>query len=289
MVRMFMRKAHYYMVDKNKTDDETRVLAVSVANGLTQLGAFCGRRLVGTWEVSTPRHLTMDEARAHALEFWTRVFGATEEAPRPNGAILACVVPSHSDAWTRALTAVSETRALVVGPGLKTGIGMRLDSPGDVGSDRVANVVAARNDYGFPVVVVSLGTTTNIEVVDERGTFVGGAIAPGVMLGARALSEAAARLPLVELSVPRSVVGRNTREAIQAGVVLGEAARVDGLVDAVFEGLGSEAPLVVTGHHASVVNPLLRHQTVLDPTLTLRGLARIWRTNRRDAGKAGKR
>ena len=257
------------------------VLAVDVANGLTRLGAFDGDELLGSWEVSTPRHLTADEAREQALDALDRIGSDASSSDvdtdaRLQGAILSCVVPTHAEAWTRALASLSDSRPVVVGPGLRTGLRMRLENPGDVGSDRIANVVAAREKVGASALVVSLGTTTNIEVVDDAGAFVGGAIAPGVMLGARALDEAAARLPLVELQVPRRAIGRNTREAIQAGVVLGEAARVDGLLDVMAEELGGAPRVVVTGHHAAVVAPLLRHEVMLDEQLTLRGLALIW-------------
>lgn len=254
------------------------VLAVDVANGLTRLGVFDDDVLLAAQEVSTPRHLTADEAIEQVRDVLDRVHAdAGEPDVRPTGAILSCVVPSHAEAWTRALASVADSRPVVVGPGLRTGLRMRLENPGDVGSDRIANVIAARETAGAPVLVVSLGTTTNIEVVDDTGTFVGGAIAPGVMLGARALDEAAARLPLVELQVPRRAIGRNTREAIQAGVVLGEAARVDGLLDVIAEELGYAPRVVVTGHHAAVVAPLLRHEALLDERLTLRGLVLIWR------------
>lgn len=255
------------------------VLAVDVENGLTRLGMFAADKLVFAWEVSTPRHITSDEAGTQLR----RMLGEQAEGAELKGAILSCVVPSHSDAWTQALREVSPTRPLVMGPGLKTGLRVRVESPSEVGSDRVANVVAAKAAFGSPVVVVSLGTTTNVEVVDSAGSFVGGAIAPGVMLCARALSEAAAKLPLVELQTPRSAVGKNTREAIQAGVVLGGASLVDGLLCQVFEKLGTEAPVVVTGHHAEVLQPHIQHDCALDKTLTLCGLAHVWNLNRRNA------
>ena len=260
---------------EKKTD--THVLAVDVANGLTRLGVFVDGDLVGMGEFSTPRHLTADEAQAQAED----ILGRHLTGGPVDGAILSCVVPSHSQTWLRGLEHVSLSRPLVVGPGLKTGVRMRVESPSDVGADRVANVVAARACCGAPAIVVCMGTTTNLEVIDAQGAFVGGAIAPGVMLGARALSEAAARLPLVELRAPKSVVGKNTREAIQAGVVLGEAARADGLIDAAIDWLGMEAPVMLTGHHARAMAPHMRHEATLDEALTLRGLCAIWKANQR--------
>ena len=216
------------MARGEKNTDEKNLLAVDVGNTTTRLGLFADGELVSTWELTTRERLTVDEARmklAQALAMMGK--------PLPAESILACVVPTLTDVWRSALAATCGSRPLVVGPGLKTGIRMRYDDPSEVGADRVADVVAAREAYGAPVVVVDLGTTTNFEVVDGEGAFAGGIIAPGVALGARSLSAAAARLPMIELRAPAAVIGRNTRSAMQSGVVLGEVARIDGLLDAI--------------------------------------------------------
>lgn len=256
---------------------EKNVLAVDVGNTSTRLGVFSADgELAGTWELTTPERLTADEARAQVAQALSMLgVGA------PAASILACVVPTLSDAWRQALAGACGGRPLVVGPGLRTGVRMRFDDPAEVGADRVADVVAARERYGAPVVVVDLGTTTNIEVVDADGAFAGGVIAPGVALGARSLAEAAARLPVIELRAPEHAIGRNTRDAIRSGVVLGEVARVDGLLDAVAAELGCEAPVVLTGDGAEALAALLRHEARVDDTLTLRGLWLLWRSNQR--------
>ena len=251
------------------------LLAVDVGNTVTKFGVFAGDELVGTWEITTPERCTADEAWAQAARALDML-----DAPDPGSAILSCVVPSLADVWRTALGKLCGTRPYVVGPGLKTGIRMRYDDPSEVGSDRVADAVAARETYGSPVVVVDLGTTTNIEVVDEAGAFAGGIIAPGVALGARSLTAAAARLPMIELRAPERVIGRSTRAAMQSGVVLGEAARIDGLLDAVMGELGCDAPVVITGDGAVQVAALIGHEATVDETLTLRGLHHIWRLNR---------
>ncbi|WP_455136908.1 type III pantothenate kinase [Thermophilibacter sp.] len=255
---------------------EKNVLTVDVGNTTTRLGLFSGEELAGTWELTTPERLTADEARL-ALEQALGALGA----PAPAGAILACVVPTLTEPWSRALLAASASCPLVVGPGLRTGVRMLYDDPSEVGADRIADVVAARADYGAPVVVVDLGTTTNFEVVDAAGAFVGGIIAPGVALGARSLAAAAARLPMIELRAPARVVGRNTRDAMRSGVVLGEAARVDGLLDAIAGELGCEPPVVLTGDGAAELAALLRHAATVDDSLTLRGLRLLWSANQR--------
>ena len=255
---------------------EKTILAVDVANDLTRFGLFAGDVLEGVWEASTPGRLTTDEARQQAR------FVIDELCPGcvPDGAILSCVVPSHTDTWASALTDVAASRALVVGPRLRCGVRMRQDDPAGVGADRVANVAAAKELTGAPAIVVSLGETTNLEVVDEDGAFAGGIITPGLMLGVRALADAAARLPMVEPHLPHAVIGRNTREAMQSGAVYGEVARIDGLLDMAMEELGYPASIVLAGRYAKVISPLLGREHSVDEVLTLRGLALIWHANR---------
>lgn len=264
------------MTHAEKSAGEKNLLAVDVGNTTTRLGLFADGELVGTWELTTRERLTADEARMQLAQALPMMGEAAPEA-----AILACVVPTLADVWSRALAATCGGRPLVVGPGLKTGIRMRYDDPSEVGADRVADVVAAREAYGAPVVVVDLGTTTNFEVIDADGAFAGGIIAPGVALGARSLSAAAARLPVIELRAPRAVIGRNTRAAMQSGVVLGEVARIDGLLDAIAAELGCEPRVVVTGDGAAAMAGLIRHEALVDDSLTLRGLWHLWCANRR--------
>lgn len=274
------------------------MLAVDVGNTLTRLGLFEEEALCATWEATTPSRMTCDEARlmiANALREFARqarrgslasgeaACGADGHSASVEltGSILSCVVPSLTDAWTAALQAECARRPFVVGPGLKTGIKMKYRDPAEVGPDRVADLVAARVDYGAPLVVVDLGTTTNFEVIDASGTFMGGIIAPGLALGATSLAQAAARLPVIELKAPASVIGASTREAMQAGIVMGEVARIDGLLDMVFAELGCEADVVVTGADAAAMAALLQHEARADNTLTLRGLQRLFEMNRR--------
>lgn len=265
------------------------VLTVDVGNTTTNIGLFSIERnedssLAGTFEtallgscaLTTPARITADEARIQLEQARTLM---------PNnpldGVVLSCVVPTLTDPWRTALASACGGRPLVIGPGIKTGVRMSYDDPAEVGPDRIADVVAARATYGSPVLAIDLGTTTNFEVIDERGAFTGGIIAPGVALGARSLAEAAARLPIIELRAPERVVGRSTRAAMQSGVVLGEAARIDGLIDAVFEELEYSAPIVITGDGSESLAALLRHDATVDATLTLRGLALIWQANQR--------
>lgn len=253
------------------------VLAVDVGNTETCFGLFRDGKLVGRRALSTQARLTSDEALISTRGVLAMI--APEVAI--DGAILSCVVPPLTEVWLQALRELSASRPLVVGPGLKTGVKMRYHDPSEVGPDRVADLVAARERYGAPVVVVDMGTTVNVEVMDGTGTFLGGLIAPGFRLGAKALSDAAARLPMIELRAPRAVIGRSTREAMQSGVVYGEVARIDGLLDMIVDELGEKAPVVLTGDGAAVIATLLRHKSTVDETLTLRGLYLLWKANQR--------
>ena len=272
-----------------RTADEVRMLldqvlgvlrvdvrAVSAAEGADGVGRPAGSAMVAACSVGV--------ADGHVAG----VAAARLSASAPAAAVLSCVVPALERPWTAALERACTGRVLTVGPGLKTGMRMRYDDPAEIGPDRIADAVAARAVHGAPAIVVDLGTTTNIEVVDATGAFAGGIIAPGLALGARSLSAATARLPQVEPAAPAHVIGRSTREAMRSGVVLGEVARIDGMLDMVLaemraEGAAGEdpVPIVITGDDAAHLAALVRHDLIVDGTLTLRGLAELYRINRK--------
>lgn len=256
-----------------------QVLAVDVGNTTTSLGLFApggsaADEPLDTWEISTPERLTADEA----IIVLRQLMG---EGLPVAGAILSCVVPVLSEVWDGALGRVCQGRSHVVGPGLRTGMPMRYHDPSEIGPDRIADAVAARECQGAPVVAVDLGTTLNLEVVGTDGAFMGGLIAPGLALGAQSLSQRTARLPMIELTVPTAVIGRSTREAMLSGVVFGEVVRLDGLLDRVLAELGEPAPIVLTGDRASRMARLMSHEAIVDETLTLRGLHQLYLLNAR--------
>ena len=264
----------------NGRDAARTVLCVDVGNSDTNLGLFVGGELEATWKVTTTERMTADEARMRMAG----LFDMLERDGRRaicDDAVIASVVPGLTDAWVTATRALTGRRPLVVGPGVKTGVKMRYNDPGELGADRVADLVAARTAYTAPFIVVDLGTTTNFEVVDEGGSFVGVIIAPGVKLSAKALSDAAAQLAMVDLKAPASVVGKNTREAMQAGVVMGEVALIDGLIDMVWRELGYETDVIATGSDAAAIAALSQRVARTDEHLTLRGLSMLHTLNRR--------
>lgn len=270
------------------------LLAADVGNAAVRLGLAREGRLVACWELAADPAVTEDEAlgalagflRAAREGLARPVDDHDEEAVRaaaetPEDAVLSSVVPALTRAWASALTRLTGRRPLVVGPGVKTGLRVGYKDPGEVGADRIADLVAAREAYGAPVMVIDLGTATNVEVIDDEGAFAGGLIVPGMALGARALAAEAARLPEVEVRRPAELIGRSTAEAMRSGIVWGEVARLDGLASMVEDELGYEVPLVLSGEGAELLAELLSHRAVADPTLTLRGLVILHGRNRR--------
>lgn len=261
------------------------LLAIDVGNTQTVIGVYAGAELVHMWRVGTNKQHTADELRMKLRSLLESV-GATTADVR--GAALASVVPQLTSAWERAVGSIAGARAVVcTADNARALFSTDYPNPREIGADRVADAVAARAAYGAPVVVVDFGTATNIEVVDERGFFVGGVIAPGVETSAGALFSRATRLPAIELRDPHTAIGRNTEQAIQAGIVYGEADRVDGLVRRILGQLGlSEretcVPVVATGGLATLVAKHSSTITAVEPELTLEGLRLIFESQERE-------
>lgn len=257
------------------------LLAIDVGNTQTVVGVYDGEHLEHMWRVATNKSHTADELRVK-VEPLLASEGIAREAVR--GAALASVVPQLTQAWCAALERMLGAAPLVctaeaAGELFPT----TYANPGEIGADRVADAVAARVLYGAPVVVVDFGTATNIEVIDREGRFIGGVIAPGVDTSAAALFSRATRLAAIDLVDPHTAIGHSTEEAIQAGIVYGEADRVDGLVRRVFAQLGYEAPVVATGGLASRVAEQSSTITAINSELTLEGLRLIYELRKSDA------
>jgi len=252
------------------------ILAVDVGNTQTVLGLFSGEDLDGHWRVSTDPAMTADELRVKIDGLLASEGLGLADVER---IIVSSVVPRLTVAYEEMTQRATGKRPMVVGPGLRSGIRIAYENPAEVGADRIVNAVAAVREHGAPVVVVDFGTATTIDVIDASGAYIGGAIAPGVETSAEALFSRAARLSKVDLEAPDKVIGTNTRASVQAGLLLGEAAMVDGLVRRVFAEIGVEAPVVATGGLAARMAPLCETITAVDPDLTLKGLMAVYALN----------
>ncbi len=254
------------------------VLCISVRNERTTFGLFDGSDLVEDWKVSTDVRRTADE--------WGLLVrgltGQRETLPDVSGLCISSTVPvvlHELRAMTRAY--FPEAHAVVVGTGVKTGLPVQMDNPREVGTDRVANAVAAAERWGGPVIVVDLGTAIAFEVVNESGHYVGGVIAPGVDVSLAALRQRGAQLRQVEIERPRAVIAKNTIEALQSGAVHGFAGLVDGVVARIVDELGGgPVHVVATGDLDSAVVEACTSITDEEPLLTLHGLRLIFDRNR---------
>ena len=253
------------------------LLTVDVGNSTTVVGVFDGGELTHHWRMSTVARRTPDELAtllAGMLRLDGLRFGRAVE-----GLVVGSVVPQATETLRELAARYLEVEPIVVEPGVRTGISLRHDNPRDLGADRIANAVAAQALYGGPAIVVDFGTAISFDVVDRDGSFIGGAIAPGVSTSKDALVEHAARLPTVETVAPPSPIGRSTVTALQSGVVFGFAGLVDGIVTRITEELGPGVTAVATGGLASSVLQACRTLDHHDPWLTLKGLRLVWERN----------
>jgi type III pantothenate kinase len=253
------------------------LLAVDVGNTQTVFGLFDGDRLAHHWRVATEAERTGDELAAllaRLLELDDLGFDDI------TGLVLASSVPALTRSYEELAERHVRVPVLVLGPGVKTGIAILYDDPREVGSDRIANALAARERYGAPAIVVDFGTSTNFDAVSANGEFVGGVLAPGIETSMDALFVRAARLTKVDFAEPRSVIGKTTASALQSGLVYGFAGQVDGIVARMRGELGDTAPVIATGGLAELIAPHSQTIERVDPLLTLEGLRLVWDLNR---------
>ena len=251
------------------------LLAIDVGNTNTVLGLFLEDNLINSWRIKTDARQTADE-----LELIYR--GLLQGAPEVTGIALCSTVPSVLHEMRDMLERYyHDVPRVIVEPGIKTGVPILTDNPKEVGTDRIVNSLAAFTLYGGPSIVVDFGTSTNLDVVSDKGEFLGGALAPGIEISLDALANRAAQLRKIELVVPRNVIGKNTVEALQSGAIYGFAGQVDGLVDRIVDELGGSVTAVIaTGGLASIVLPESETITHHEPNLTLIGLRMVFERNR---------
>lgn len=252
------------------------ILAIDIGNSNIVLGCIRNSEILFEARMATDRIKTKDQYCAE-LKTMLELFHVSPE--EIDGCIVSSVVPQIQQSMVDAAERLTGKTCLTVGPGLKTGLRIRIDNPAQAGSDLIVGAVAAMEAYGNGLCVIDLGTATTICVIDRDGTFLGGTIAPGVMLSLNALSSGTAQLPGISLEKPRKVIGTNTVDSMRSGLLFGSAAMLDGMVERVEAELGYPTKVIATGGLARFIVPLCKREMVIDENLLLRGLEILYRRN----------
>ena len=252
------------------------LLVVDVGNTQTHFGTYRGDVLVEHWRFATVRESTADELGA-ALRNLLELRGV--QPGDLDASIVSSTVPQLEPEWVSMAERYLDHEMLAVGPGLKTGMAIRIDNPRELGADRLVNAVAAHARLGGPCIAVDFGTAVNYDVVSGEGEYVGGIIAPGVEISLDALTSRGAKLPRIDLVAPRSAIGKGTVDAIRSGIIYGFAAQVDGIVGRIREELGYQAPTIATGGLARHIVPFTTTIGEVDDLLTLAGLKLLYEYN----------
>ncbi|MGB9723501.1 MAG: type III pantothenate kinase [Chloroflexia bacterium] len=253
------------------------LLCIDIGNTNIVLGLYQGENLLYHWRIATDRERTADE---YAALFLTLLEHAGLEDASVYGAAIASVVPPLTGAFVDLCRRHLGVDPLVVDAGVRTGVRLRIENAREVGADRVVNAAAAFRKYGGPACVVDFGTATTFDAISAEGDYLGGAIAPGIGIAAKALTERTAKLPQVELVPPPQAIGRNTVQSMQSGILFGYVGLVEGMVARFRRELGPEMRVIATGGLAELIARETDVFQVVDPWLTLEGLRLVYELNR---------
>ena len=253
------------------------ILTIEIGNSTITLGGIEGEDIRFECRINTDRVKTSD---TYCIDLKTlfEIYGIDMGAIE--GVIISSVVPQVLNSVRTAIRKLLNTEPMVVGPGLRTGLDIRLENPGQIGSDLVAADVAALAEYQPPLIVIDMGTATTMTVLDPDGAHLGGCVCPGVKISLESLTAKTSLLPGIQLDKPRQALGRNTADAMRSGIMFGAAAMLDGMIDRFMEETGWAFTIVATGGLAKRIVPLCRHEILYDRHLIIKGLAKLYRDNR---------
>lgn len=253
------------------------LLVIDVGNTNTVLGLYDGDKLVHDWRIRTVVDHTIDEYGMLIYNLYKTSRISSRRIIKD--IIISCVVPPMLNILEPLCRKYFDIKPLIVGPGVKTGMPIFYDNPKEVGADRIVNAVAGYEKYKRDLIIVDFGTATTFDYVSKKGEYMGGCISPGIMISSEALFERAAKLPRVELSKPKAVVGKDTISSMQAGIMYGYAGLVDGICERIEAEVKSDPLVVGTGGLARIVAPETKSIRVVDEMLTLEGLRIIYLRN----------
>ena len=251
------------------------ILTIDVGNTHTIIGVYNKDELIFTARMSTDRQKTRDE---YAVTIRS-ILSLSDKVGEIEGAIISSVVPQVSGLLQGAIKRLFDCKVFIVGPGVKTGLNIKIDNPAQLGADLVCVSVAAQKKYPLPSIVFDLGTATTISALNKNGEMVGGSILTGVNTALNALAQGTAQLPQISLEGEVDVIGSNTIDCMRSGAVLGNACMIDGMIERYKEILGEDTTVIATGGLSKVIAPHCREEIIIDETLLLDGLYAIYNKN----------
>lgn len=252
------------------------ILAIDIGNTNIVIGCIDDGDILFVERLSTKQTQTVLE---YAISF-KNVLELYHLSPEQiTGSIISSVVPPVVNIVKEAIFKITGKHAMVVGPGVKNGLKLQMDNPAQVGSDLVVNAVAGIAEYPVPLIIFDLGTATTISVINREKHYIGGMILPGIRTSLDSLTSRTAQLPRISLEPPKKVIGTNTIDCMKSGILYGNAACIDGMIDRIEEELGETATVLATGGLANVIVPHCRHKVILDDALLLKGLWLIYKKN----------
>ncbi len=252
------------------------ILTVDIGNSNIVIGGVREDEILFEARLRTDATKTSDE---YCLDVKSLMEVYRVNVAEVEGAIIASVVPQVLNSFQTAIKKLTGKTALVVGPGLKTGLNILLENPGQTGADLVVGAVAALREHKPPLTIIDMGTATTISVIDKAGSYIGGAIIPGVKISMDALTDRTALLPGLQLDQPKRAIGRNTVDAMRSGLMMGAACMLDGMIDRMEEELGYKTTVVATGGIAKFIIPLCHREMIYDKDLLVKGLVALYKEN----------
>lgn len=252
------------------------LLAIDIGNTNVTLGVYRDERFILTARLATEQGRTSDQ---YAIDIKDVLSLHGEDYKAIEGCIISSVVPAVGESVAKAITALCEIKPMVLGPGLKTGLNIKIDNPAQLGADLVAGAVGALEKYPMPCIVIDMGTATTISLLGKNGEMLGGAIAAGVRLTLKALFENTAQLPSVNIEAPDSVIGTNTVDCMKSGLVYGAASMIDGLISRMEKEQGKVNTIVATGGLSKEIIRHCNYDIIYDENLLLDGLLTIYKKN----------
>ena len=253
------------------------ILAIDIGNTNIVMGCFDGDKILFRERVSTNQAATDLE---YAVTIKTALHMHGFNSKDITGAIISSVVPSVTNTFKRAIEKYAGVDVKVVGPGIKTGLSIKIDNPAQLGSDLVVDAAAGINEYPVPLIIIDMGTATTLSVVDKNKNYIGGMIVTGMAVSTDALISRTSQLPKIAFETPKKLIGSNTVDCMKSGIMYSTACSLDGLTERIEEELGEKCTVVATGGLASTIVPLCKRDIILDDDLLLKGLMLIYNKNK---------